>query len=170
MSEIKKPVVEEIETDEETARNTLRNYENDILGGLLAAANYKNDEDEIVPIEIARGGVVLLKFRIRPLSEDEYVKCRERHTKYVRNKQIGIKVPEDTDTNMYRSALIYQATVAEDREKLWDNKTAWKQLDVLSGAELIGKVLKPGEKDAVLNKLDEISGYSSALEEVAKNS
>lgn len=170
MSEIKKPVVEEIETDEETARNTLRNYENDILGGLLAAANYKNDEDEIVPIEIARGGVVLLKFRIRPLSEDEFVKCRERHTKYVRNKQIGIKVPEDTDTNMYRSALIYQATVAEDREKLWDNKTAWKQLDVLSGAELIGKVLKPGEKDAVLNKLDEISGYSSALEEVAKNS
>ena len=169
MSEIKKPVVEEIETDEETARNTLRNYENDILGGLLAAANYKNDEDEIVPIEIARGGVVLLKFRIRPLSEDEFVKCRERHTKYVRNKQIGIKVPEDTNTNMYRSALIYQATVAEDREKLWDNKTAWKQLDVLSGAELIGKVLKPGEKDAVLNKLDEISGYSSTLEEVAKN-
>jgi len=170
MSDTKKPVVEEIETDEETAQNTLRNYENDILGGLLAAANYKNDEDEIVPIEIVRGGVVLLKFRIRPLSEDEYVKCRERHTKYVRNKQIGIKVPEDTDTNMYRSALIYQATVAEDREKLWDNKTAWKQLDVLSGAELIGKVLKPGEKDAVLNKLDEISGYSSALEEVAKNS
>lgn len=170
MSDTKKPVVEEIETDEETAQNTLRNYENDILGGLLAAANYKNDEDEIVPIEIVRGGVVLLKFRIRPLSEDEYVKCRERHTKYVRNKQIGIKVPEDTDTNMYRNALIYQATVAEDREKLWDNKAAWKQLDVLSGKELIGVVLKPGEKDAVLNKLDEISGYSSALEEVAKNS
>ncbi len=170
MSDTKKPVAEEIETDEETVQNTLRTYENDILGGLLAAANYKNDEDEIVPIEIARGGVVLLKFRIRPLSEDEYVKCRERYTKYVRNKQIGIKVPEDTDTNMYRNALIYQATVAEDREKLWDNKAAWRQLDVLSGTELIGVVLKPGEKDAVLNKLDEISGYSSALEEVAKNS
>ena len=167
--EIKDIPVEEIETDEETTQNTIRSFENDSLGGLLAAANYKNDEDEIVPIEIARGGVVFLKFRIRPLSEDEYIKCKERHTKYVRNKQIGIKVPEDTDTNMYRNALIYQATVEEDRAKIWDNKDAWKQLDVLSGAQLIGVVLKPGEKDAILNRLDEISGYNSALEEVAKN-
>lgn len=168
-NESKNLAVEEIETDEETAQNTLRSFENDILGGLLAAANYKNDEDEIVPIEIARGGVLFLKFRIRPLSEDEYVKCKERYTKYVRNKQIGIKVPEDTDTNMYRNALIYQATVEEDRAKIWDNKEAWKQLDVLSGAQLIGVVLKPGEKDAIIGKLDEISGYGSALEEVAKN-
>ena len=147
----------------------MRTYENDILGGLLAAANFKNDEDEIVPIEIVRNGTVLLKFHIRPLSEDEYVKCREKHTKYVRNKQVGIKVPEDTDTAAYRSDLIYQATTDEDREKIWNNKEAWQKLDVVTGYELIGKVLKPGEKDAVLNKLDEISGYSSTLEEVAKN-
>lgn len=169
MADTKKNPIEEVEMDEETTQNTLRTYENDILGGLLAAANYKHDEDEIVPIEVARNGVVLLKFRIRPLSEDEYVKCKERFTKYVRNKQIGIKVPEDTDSASYRSALIYEATVDEDREKLWNNKEAWKKLDVLTGYELIGKVLKPGEKDAILSKLDEISGYSSALEEVAKN-
>lgn len=169
MAETKKNTVEEIEVDEETTQNQLRSFEDDILGGLLAAANYKEDEDEIVPIEIVRRGVLLLKFRIRPLSEDEYMRCKDRHTKYVRNKQIGIKVPEDTNTDAYRSALIYEATIAEDREKIWDNKQAWKQLDVLNGAELISRVLKPGEKDAVLNKVDEISGYSSALEEVAKN-
>ncbi|MCD8308888.1 MAG: hypothetical protein LUD19_03455 [Clostridia bacterium] len=118
---------------------------------------------------MARNGIVYLKFRIRPLSEEEYTKCKERYTKYVRNKQIGIKVPEDTDTAAYRSALIYQATVTEDRAKIWDNKQAWKQLDVLSGAELIGRVLKPGEKDAVCSKIDDISGYGSSLEEVAKN-
>ena len=155
--------------DDEVNKNTILTYENDILGGLLAAANYKNDEDEIVPVEIARNGVLLLRFRIRPLSEDEYVKCKERNTKYVRNKQIGIKVPEDTDTSAYRSALIYQATIEEDRARVWDNKEARKQLDVLSGAQLIDKVLKPGEKDAVCTKIDEISGYSSTLEEVAKN-
>lgn len=159
----------EVEMDDEVNKNTILTYENDILGGLLAAANYKNDEDEIVPVEIARNGVLLLRFRIRPLSEDEYVKCKERNTKYVRNKQIGIKVPEDTDTSAYRSALIYQATIEEDRARVWDNKEARKQLDVLSGAQLIDKVLKPGEKDAVCTKIDEISGYSSTLEEVAKN-
>lgn len=170
MAETKKEqVVNEVEMDEETNNNLLRSFEGDILGGLLAAADYKTDEDEIVPIEIARRGVVLIKFRIRPLSEDEYIKCKERHTKYVRNKQIGIKVPEDTDSAAYRSALIYEATVEEDRKKVWDNKDAWKKLDCVTGRELIDKVLKPGEKDAILNKLDEISGYSSALEEVAKN-
>lgn len=169
MAETKNTPIEEIEMGDEINKNTVLTYEDDILGGLLAAANYKNAEDEIHPVEIRRNNVLLLKFRIRPLSEDEYVKCKERYTKYVRNKQIGIKVPEDTDTAAYRSALIYQATIEEDRQKVWDNKQAWKQLDVLSGVELIGKVLKPGEKDAVCNRIDEISGYSSALEEVAKN-
>lgn len=170
MAETKKnDNVEEIEVDEETTAGTLRTFEDDILGGLLAAANFKEDEDEIHPVEIVRNGVLLLKFSIRPLSEDEYTKCKERYTKYVRNKQIGIKVPEDTDTASYRSALIYQATIAEDRAKIWDNKEAWKKLDVINAVELIGRVLKPGEKDAILNKVDEISGYSSALEEVAKN-
>ena len=152
MSETKKIIVEEIELEDEITQNTMRTYENDILGGLLAAANFKNDEDEIVPIEIIRNGALLIKFRIRPLSEDEYVRCREKHTKYVRNKQIGIKVPEDTNTAAYRSDLIYQATIEEDREKIWNNKEAWKKLDVVTGHELIGKVLKPGEKDMILNK------------------
>ena len=171
MSETKKNTpVEEVEMGAEADKNLIRSYEDDILGGLLAAANFQNDEDEIVPIEIARNGVVLLKFRIRPLSEDEYSKCKNRYTKYVRNKQIGIKLPEDTDSVMYRNALIYQATVDEDRAKLWDNNEAWRKLDVINGVELIGKVLKAGEKDAVLEKIDEISGYSSVLEETAKNS
>lgn len=170
MAENNQNPITDIEMDEETTQNIMRSYEDDILGGILAAANFKNNEDEFVEIEVARKGIVYLKFRIRPLSEDEYVKCKERFTTYVRNKQIGIKVPEDTDTTAYRSALIYQATIEEDRQKVWDNKKAWKQLDVLSGVQLIGKVLKPGEKDAILSKLDEISGYSSSLEEVAKNS
>lgn len=170
MSETKKnAIVEEVDMGAEADRTIIRSYEDDILGGLLAAANFQNDEDEIVPIEIARNGVVLLKFRIRPLSEEEYSACKNRYTKYVRNKQIGIKIPEDTDTVMYRNALIYQATVDEDRAKVWDNKEAWKQLDVLSGVQLIGKVLKAGEKDAVLEKVDSISGYSSTMEETAKN-
>lgn len=159
----------EPETDQETAQETLRTYENDILGGLLAAAGFSEDENEIVPIEIRRNGVTYLRFRIRPLSEEEYERCRELHTRYVKNKHFGgIRIPENTDNAKYRSELIYTATVAEDREKIWDNKAAWKKLDVMSGRELIGRVLKPGEKDAIIDRLDEISGYTS-LEEVAKN-
>lgn len=164
-----KTKIEEIELTEEENKGQLRTYENDILKGLLAAANYETEEENIHPIEIARNNVVLFTFRIRPLSEEEYQKCKDKNTKYVRNKQLGIKFPENTDSVRYRSALIYQATVKEDREKIWDNKEAWKALNVLTGIDLIEKTLLAGEKDAVLEKVDQISGYTATTEEVVKN-
>lgn len=161
--------VEEIEMTEEENKGQLRIYENDILKGLLAAAAFKTEEDNIHPVEIARNGVVLFTFRIRPLSEEEYHQCKDKNTKYVRNKQLGIKFPETTDSVRYRSSLVYQATVEEDRTKIWDNKEAWKELNVLSGIDLIDKILLAGEKDAVLEIVDKISGYTVTTEEVAKN-
>lgn len=164
------PEAEETDFTQEENKELLRTYENDILGGLLAAANFREDEEEIHPVEIVRDSVVCIKFRIRPLSEDEYHECKEKYTKYVRNKQLGIRFPDSTDTAMYRSALIYQATVTEDKAKIWDNKDAWKKLDVMNGVQLIGCVLKAGEKDAVLELIDSISGYTMTMEDIAKNS
>lgn len=146
----------------------LRN-EADILEGLLKTASYKKDESETHQIEIARNGVVTLSFRIHPLSEEDFIRCRKTHTKYKKNRQAGgVKVADDVDTSAYRSSVIYEATVEEDRKKIWDNQSAWKKLDVLSGYQLIEKVLKAGEKDAVYEKIEEVSGYGS-VEEVAKN-
>lgn len=164
-----KTKIEEIELTEEENKGQLRTYENDILKGLLAAANYETEEENIHPVDIARNGVVLFTFHIRPLGEEEYQKCKDKNTKYVRNKQLGIKFPENTDSVRYRSALIYQATIKEDRERVWDNKEAWKALNVLTGIDLIEKTLLAGEKDAVLEKVDKISGYTATTEEVAKN-
>ena len=66
---------------EETKAN-VRMYEDDILGGLMAAAAYKTDMDEVAKIQIIRHKAVVLEFRIRPLSEDEYVKIKKRNTNY----------------------------------------------------------------------------------------
>lgn len=159
--------IEEIEMTEEENKAQLRTYETDILKGLLTAAAFKTEEDNIHPVEIARNGVVLFTFRIRPLSEEEYHQCKDKNTKYTRNKQLGIKFPEETNTIRYRSALIYQATVDEDRERVWNNKSAWKELNVLNGIDLIDKVLLAGEKDAALELIDKISGYSTMMEETA---
>ena len=155
-------VVTEYETDADATKELMRSYENDILGGLLAAASFKSDEEETHP-------VVPLKFRIHPLREEDYSRCREKYTKYVRNKQLGIKFPDTTDTAKYRAALIYEATVAEDQTKVWGNQEAWKRLDVLGPVDLICRVLKAGEKDAVVDLIDSISGFSMTTEEVAKN-
>lgn len=161
--------VEDIELTDEENKAQLRTYENDILKGLLTAANFKTEEDNIHPVEIARNGVVLFGFRVRPLTEEEYQNCKEKNTKYVRNKQLGIKFPENTDSVRYRSALIYQATIEEDRAKVWDNKEAWRRLNILNGIDLVDKTLLAGEKDAVLEVIDKISGYSATTEEIAKN-
>lgn len=143
--------------------------EEDILDGLLKAASYKSDESETHSIEIMRNGEVALKFRIHPLSEEDFVACRKKHTKYKKNRQAGgVKVADEIDASAYRSSVIYEATVEDDRKKIWDNKAAWGKLDVLAGYQLIDKVLKGGEKDAVYEKIEEISGYGS-VEEVAKN-
>ena len=56
---IEKAKIEEIELTEEENKGQLRAYEDDILKGLLAAANFKTEEDNIQTIEIARNGVVL---------------------------------------------------------------------------------------------------------------
>lgn len=160
--------VEDLVVQEEEQREELLAMEDDLLRGLLMAA--KERETETVTIEIARKGKVLFRFRIRGLTEDEYTSCREKATHYVVNRRLGgIKIPQDTNTALFRSFLIYTATVEEDRKRLWDNKKAWEMLNVLSGPELIDKVLLAGEKDAIVEKIDQMSGFSSDLEETAKN-
>ena len=164
-------------TKEQTA-NQMRMYEEDFLQGLLDAASYTAEERKT--IEVARKDPatgesrVYFRFTIRPLAEEEYDRCKKKHTKYVRNRSIGVKMPEDTNAVKYRDALIYQATVEEDREKLWDNKKAWeamrsKGLPIMNGLDVIEYSLKAGENDAVSDEIDKLSGYASNLEEVVKN-
>ena len=164
-----KDIIENEEMTEEAKRETFRRYESDILSGLLAAASFKTDAEEITPIEIYRSGACVLSFRIRPLSEEEYLKARRDNTVYKRNKSVGTRVVDHVNTSAYRSQLIYDATIEEDRDKIWNNRTAWDRLNVVNGKDLIDVVLKSGEKDAIIDKLDEISGYQLSMEETAKN-
>ncbi|MCI8564300.1 MAG: hypothetical protein HFH69_12450 [Lachnospiraceae bacterium] len=155
-------------TEEETA-NQIRMQEEDFLQGLVDAASYTAEERQ--RIEICRDGKVFFAFTIRPLSEADYDKCKKKHTKYVRNKSIGMKMPESTDTAKYRAAIIYEATIEEDRKKLWDNKQAWEMfrgrgLQVMNGLDVIEHTLKAGEKDRVIECIDKLSGYVDDLEEV----
>ncbi|PZM62243.1 phage tail assembly chaperone [Paenibacillus dendritiformis] len=163
----------EVKGKEPIAKEELLDNETDILRGLLEAATDTQQDRKV--IEIARKGKVFFRFSIRPLSEEEYNTCRDKATKYKKNRRLGgIKMPEDTDAARYRSFLIYEATVPEDQKKVWNNKAAWDQLNVLSGVQLIDKVLLPGEKEAVIEQIDRLSGYDlddegEEAEDVVKN-
>lgn len=142
--------------------------EDQLLRGLLEAA--EDRENEAVVIEIARKGKVFFTFRIRPITEKESNRCNDLATKYTRKR--GVKVAEDVDIAKYRSLIIHTATVDEDKAKTWDNKALWDKLNVLNGVDVIDKVLHPGEKAAVIDKINEISGYGEEaedIEDLAKN-
>lgn len=119
-------VKDEVFTSEETT-NQLRVSEEDFLQGLIDAASYAEDENQTKVIEIIRPGKIkgekrlMFRFSVKPLSEREYNECKKKHTKYVRNRSLGVKMPEDTDSVKYRAEIIYRAKVPEDRKKLWDN-------------------------------------------------
>lgn len=162
----------EYETNEEDTKALIRANEEDFIRGLIAATEFASAETQ--RIEIVREGRLYFAFRIRPLSSQEYEKCKKKHTRYVRNKQLGIKLPEDTDRVKYQSAVIYEATVEEDRAKLWDNRRVWDAINakkdrIMNGLDVIECTLKAGEKDRILEAIDRLSGYEENLEEVAKN-
>lgn len=164
--------VEEREFTPEQDKNQLKVHEEDFLQGLIDAAGYAAEEKQ--RIEIAREGRLLFAFSIRPLSESEYNSCKKKHTKFVRNRSLGVKMPEDTDNVKYRADLIYRATIEEDKKKLWDNKKVWealrnKGMQIVSALDVIEYSLKAGEKDQIVDCIDKLSGYNDNLEEVTKN-
>mgnify|MGYP002518579278 CR=1 FL=1 len=164
--------INDTEYTEEEAKSVIKANEEDFIQGLIDAVGFRDTETQ--RIEIVRGGKLLFAFRIHPLNADDYNRCREKHTKYVRNKQLGMRFPENTDSTKYRSEIIYQATVKEDREKLWDNKTIWealrdREVQIMGPLDVIEYSLLAGEKDRVLEAIDNLSGFDTNLEEVTKN-
>lgn len=155
--------------------------EYDLLAALLKAADFANDEDEIQPVEIKRDGVVLFEFRIRPVTDSEIKRCRKLATTYMKNPN-GKKLPpieKDYDNLKFQWAMIYTATIEEDRKRIWANKSFMEKKDILEPWESVGILLKPGERADIFSLVAEISGIGEDgeddeekdknLEDYAKN-
>ena len=150
----------------------------DLIRGLLEAAESKYSDDEQKEIHIKRGGKLLFSFKIRPLSEDELMRIRKTSTPTYKNPQ-GRNAPRlegELRYGEFRSKKIYTATVEDEKtgERIWDNTQLKRSLnakgfDIQEAWEIIDKVLLAGEKDKVADLIDEISGYDADLTEYAKN-
>ena len=143
----------------EEIREELAFNEDEILRALTDQSHH---EDLTKTIEVSLGAKAKFSFRIRPLSEKEWDKCRERNTKYQKNRRLGgMRLPDSTDTTGYHSDLIYTATVAEDRAKLWDNKKLWNAVGALTGTDMIDKMIPyAGKKQQIIEQIEQISGYN----------
>lgn len=143
----------------------------DELERLLTAAAFKDDAANWEHIVIRRKGQKLLEFSIRPLDELELAELRRECTRYMPNPA-GREYPRiEGEVNLVklRSLKIYTATVSADRARMWDDPQLQQRLGVMRGEDVIDCVLMAGEKDAVIERIDAISGYGAQLVEAAKN-
>jgi len=174
MSEVKKNTMPEMYDDnlagaEAPTQEEILMSEQDILRGLIEAGTEKDDESTYRKIQVKRGGVLKFEFRIRPLSEEESLACHDHATKFAPRKKGQPKREIETNSAKFRSWLIYTATVDEDRAKTWDNRKAQEALNILQGVDMIDAVLLSGEKDRIIDVINEISGYGDDMDETAKN-
>ena len=136
--------------------------EYDLVTALLEAADYKNSEDEITEVTIARNGKFLFKVRIHPISDSDVKHAQKMAGVYKpnpTNKKLG-KVKVDQDNAKLASWLIYLATTEEDQEKIWGNKQVMGKYGLMENWESIDTLLKKGEKDDLLDQVFEISGMN----------
>ena len=157
------------EEEREQQKEEILLNENQLLDGLLQLGKIKMQDESARKIQIKRGGVLLLEFRIRPVSEDESQDCWKRATKYAPYKPGQPRKAIETNTSLFRSHLIYTATVDEDRAKVWDNRQAQTAMQIFQGVDMIDRVLLAGEKSRVIDIIDEISGFDDDLNEQVKN-
>ena len=145
--------------------------EGELLSGLLELSRRKDEASNYHNIEIRHNGAVKLRFRIRPVTEDEVQLCTRRAQTTAPAKGRQPRQVLDTDASKFRSLMIYTATVDEDRERIWNNRKMLVSLNLLEGWQMVDAVLVAGEKSRVLDQIDEISGFGSedTTEELAKN-
>jgi hypothetical protein len=125
--------------------------------------------------EVVRDGKKLFSFRVRGLDDSEFEKCRDQATKVAKDRRLGsLALPREFNSAKFNSLVIYTATHPDDKKVIWDNKDLWAKADVVTGWQLVDKVLKRGEKEKCIELIEELSGYSDedaeSTEETLKNS
>lgn len=156
---------EEIYGKEESQRLS----ENTLIQRLMEAANYKNDENQWIEIEIVRPKringevkkVTLFTFRVRALSDDDVEEAKKRSfvRKYPHATDRLKKKEKVFDEALYQSNCIYTATVEEDKKKIWDNPTFQSQIGEMRGVYTVDLLLKVGEKEMVMDALNMTSAF-----------
>jgi len=125
--------------------------------------------------EVIRDGKKLFSFRVRGLDDSEFEKCRDQATKVAKDRRLGnLAVPREFNSAKFNSLVVYTATHPDDKKAIWDNKDLWAKADVVTGWQLVDKVLKRGEKEKCIELIESLSGYADedaeSTEETLKNS
>lgn len=152
--------------------------ERPLLDAMLAAAKDREQATQI--IEIVRKGEPLFAFKVRVVTEEENEACLDKATRYKKDRRAVAPIPIGEDTHKYRSLLIVQATVCflernedgsfREVQSMWDSADLLRQFNIAGSEELVDKILLPGEKERIIDKINDLSGFGDLdAKDQAKN-
>lgn len=169
---MKNPAQKRNEDIEVTKENEM-----DLVQGLLEAADFRSDDSLQTEIQIKRNGKLYFSFKIRPLSESELLAARKHAVVKMPNPNNPKLPPIEKEIRVeeFTAWKIFYATV--NKEDVWENQAVMNGLEkkgftVLRGIDVINTVLRAGEKDAIDDQIDKLSGFydtEESLEDYAKN-
>lgn len=143
----------------DTATNR-KEAEYDLVSSLLAAADYKTDDNNIVETKIERNGVYYFTVHLHPISDTDTRLARKKATVYMANPN-GKKLPpieKEFNSATFKSWLIYLSTTEEDQQKIWGNTALMQKHSLAQPWESIDVLLAVGEKNKIFELVTEISG------------
>ena len=146
----------------------LEKFDNDIAAALIEASEYHIEQTTKEPIRrkvyIQRNGKNLFSFTIEPVDEETMRRVRRENL-----KNRGRRT-EELIGERFVAQLIYEATIEEDKARLWRNREVQERLNVASGADVVQKVLTPAERFKLEDVLIEIGSYNDeGLDDLIKN-
>ena len=107
-----------------------------------------------------------IAWEIKAVTSDEDARIRKAHTKKVTGK--GGVVTQNFDAEEYLAALTVRCVVYPNL----NNAELQNSYNVMGAEQLVKKMLKPGEYQTLLQKVQEVNGYDltiNDLVEEAKN-
>ena len=141
----------------------IERIDSNIADVLLGAAGYLKGADKKRTINIVRKGKTLFQFTIEPLDERTIEKARKQN---IKNKG---RRNEELDGNRYVAQLIYEATIEEDKNRIWRNKEVWDKLNIANGADAVQAILTPAERANLENIILDMLGFNEDLSEMIED-
>ena len=140
--------------------------EYDLVEALLAAADFRHDENLITTAEIKRNGQKYFEVDIHPIGDEEARAIRRRATSYMPNP-VNPKLPpveKKFDQGKFNALIIYEATTEEHKRLIWGNKEIMTKYNLVEPYESVDVLLTVGEKNNLSDMVLKISGWEDDIE------
>ena len=103
-----------------------------------------------------------IAWEIKAVTSDEDARIRKAHTKKVTGK--GGVVTQNFDAEEYLAALAARCVVYPNL----NNAELQNSYGVMSAEQLVKKMLKPGEYQTLMQKVQEVNGYDVGINELVE--